>query len=471
MSIFSEFNRLIKPLFDKIINNAHEILSLEQIRNRLLPELMGWKDKGALMNVQEILSTFKELVHDFLPILKSNDDKPSREKALFCSYSTRGNTVVEILNYQEQEKFYAPIKYLLSLKIISSKYSETYIKNRIESLYHELLSDKDDVEDLIKEAIDSLLSSTSKKYQAWSGIENIQVLDDGEYRLIDSTIKTLKEERTPFYKEHLKILIKSEDKFELLDKPCIYTEVEAVDDRKAIEIASDKFTVSFNFLRLYFPIFKPSLKWYLFSQNNKPTAYNEKKNLSNLSGSGFLDQVDPDISKHNYNFLVDARIGKDNYELLVNKGIKELEKNTQITKVVKDCLYWFGLGLDEEHPSTRLLNFVTVLESSLKKKNETTELKRTVSERCAFLLYEEHDQRKEALKQLKKIYDLRSKVVHTGVLIDERDFASLAGDYSRRVLMKLIKMSEQLNGDFERFIDYIDDIKLGKIFPDQGWKK
>ena len=97
----------------------------------------------------------------------------------------------------------------------------------------------------------------------------------------------MKEERIPFYEEHLKILIEWKDKSELLDKPCIYTEVEAVDYQKAIEIATDNFMLSFNFLRLYFPIFKPSLKWYLFSQNKKLMAYNEKKTLSNLSGSGF----------------------------------------------------------------------------------------------------------------------------------------------------------------------------------------
>ena len=54
-------------------------------------------------------------------------------------------------------------------------------------------------------------------------------------------------------------------------------------------------------------------------------------------------------------------------------------------------------------------------------------------------------------------------MTHTGVLIHERDYASLAGDYSRRVLIKLIKMSKELNGDFNRFIDYIDNIKLGKF--------
>ena len=132
-------------------------------------------------------------------------------------------------------------------------------------------------------------------------------------------------------------------------------------------------------------------------------SYNQKKNLSKSFGGGFLDQVDLGITKEKQDFLVDARIGKENYEGLVDAGIKELGKNTTITKVVKDCLYWFGLGLDEKHPSARLLNFVTVLESSLKRKNENTELQRAVSERCAFLLYDEYEKRKVAIKELKKI--------------------------------------------------------------------
>ena len=40
---FSEFNRLIKPLFDKVIKNIYEIRSLEQIRDSLLPKLITGK--------------------------------------------------------------------------------------------------------------------------------------------------------------------------------------------------------------------------------------------------------------------------------------------------------------------------------------------------------------------------------------------------------------------------------------------
>jgi hypothetical protein len=71
--------------------------------------------------------------------------------------------------------------------------------------------------------------------------------------------------------------------------------------------------------------------------------------------------------------------------------------------------------------------------------------------------------RKKAFKDLKEIYDLRSKVVHTGELIDNKDMASLAGRYARTVLLALIEKAKAFNGNFEEFINHIDDIKLGKV--------
>lgn len=120
------------------------------------------------------------------------------------------------------------------------------------------------------------------------------------------------------------------------------------------------------------------------------------------------------------------------------------------------------MGLDEKYPLARLLNFVTVLESTLKKKSENTELKISVSERGDILLYKEFEERKKAFKQLKEIYDTRSQIVHTGVLIDDKDLASIAGGYARAVLIELIKQSKDLNGNFDGFIMNIDYIKSGK---------
>ena len=401
------------------------------------------------MNKEE-KSEFKKLVEDFLPILKANNNKDSIKKALFASSNEDASEIVKILTYPEKEKFDAPIKYLLNKKGIYSKYLESSIEKAVVDLYHKLLSDEDKVDDLVYGLIEELIKSKNSRYYVVSEIENMRVLDAGEYRLIDSTIKKLKKKKLPLNQESRKFL--EEDLSKLSDKPCIDTTVEAVDTNKAEEKALFNFTVSFNLLRLYSPSTKPLLKGHLLPGTQKLIIYNMTENT-----------LSQHISK-----VGELRLNNDEnvYNKLADSGIKELEEDTPITKVVKECLYWFGLGLDEKHTSARLVNFVTVLEGSLKKKDEGSELKKTVSERGAFILYDKYDQRKKAIAQLNEIYKLRSDVVHKAALIDKKiggeDPASLAGGYSRLILIKLIKMSKELNGDFNRFIDDIDDIKLGK---------
>ena len=396
------------------------------------------------MSKQEMSSKFKELIDDFLSSFKANHGN-SIDAAYLWSMRDKSK-IGPISSYEEQKIFDASIEYLLTLKGISKEYSEFYIRTSVMKLCHELLLGEGD--DTAAKLVENLIQRKSTKHRILSEIENIH-LDDGEYRLIDSTIKKFGEKDIRFNLKDSEVLKQKE----LLGKPCIHTEVKAKEDRKAEEISLHNFTLSFDLLRLYHPYFKPFLKGYSPSVFQTAIFHN-----GIYQAGGILTLNHYDISE-----FVTVQIGKEFYNELVGRGIKELEKPTSISKVVKDGLYWYGLGLDEEYPSARLLNFVTVLEASLKKKGEKTELKRAISERAALILYDKYDERKEALKELKKIYELRSTVVHTGVLSDEKDYASLAGGYASAVLIKLIKMSKELDGDFNRFIDYIDDIKLGKF--------
>lgn len=77
------------------------------------------------------------------------------------------------------------------------------------------------------------------------------------------------------------------------------------------------------------------------------------------------------------------------------------------------------------------------------------------------MLYDDFDRRKVACDDLKKIYSIRSKVVHTGALIDDQNLAYLAGGYARTVLITLIKLAKEFNGNFDNFITAIDLVKLG----------
>ncbi|CAD6494848.1 MAG: hypothetical protein EMLJLAPB_00978 [Candidatus Argoarchaeum ethanivorans] len=396
------------------------------------------------MNRQYVETELKSNITELLPILKKNNNVENVGYYLFCSQA--GNTTVKIMTIPEEEKFDAPAKLLLSQKEISKNFSEEFIHKKLVDYYHKLLSDESKIDEYVKELVNLLISNSLKDYFVASEVENIQILGDHRYDFVDSTIKLLKEEDLPFKKEEFKPL--SSDRT-ILNKPSIFTKVKAGESEKAKEIAVHNFMISFNLIRLYAPQFKPFLKGCLLLGSQELMVYDEINRCmtTSLSTVGDLPLNHAYLSKEFYNQLIDAGIN----------GLKEI---CSISKVVRECLYWWGLGLDEKHPSAKLLNFVMVLESILKRKGERTELRKAVSERGAILLSNQFEERKVVVKQLKEIYDMRSKVVHTGVLIGDKDIASLSGGYAKAVLRNLIEMSKDFNGNFDEFITYLDDMKL-----------
>lgn len=397
-----------------------------------------------MMNRREMEKQLKAMISEVVPILKKNNDLRNLRESVFSS--TGGDNLIIAMDYSEKEKLDAPEKYVLGLKEIRKKYSEKYIEKLFLNCFADLLINEKGLNDYIKTIVDELLTSTDKEYLVISELENIELNNDQEYELIDSTIKTLKKEDAPF-----DVSMISLPGTDILNKPAIITKVRACDKEKAKELALHRFLVSLNLLRLFVPSYKPVLKGAL------------RSSIRSLIVHDTTDKsVSVDMERVGDSPLKKSKVSSELYNKMLESGIGELQKENAISKVVKECLYWYGLGLDENYTAAKLIDFVTVLESTLKKKGETTELRRSVSERGAVLLNDNFEDRKIAFEQLKKIYDLRSKVVHTGTLIDNKDLAALAGGYARAVLMTIIEKSKEFNGSFEEFINHIDDIKLGK---------
>ena len=396
------------------------------------------------MNKQEIKINLKSAVEKFLPTLKTNNHYNNINEGLFLSVDTINGSVVKVLTQEEWDLFYAPIGFMLSQKEISKKYSEGFVRSKFVELWHKILEDEANLNMYIENLANDLLNTLVKTFLFISEIENIRILDDQEYEIIDSTIKIMK--REDLLDKGKGLISLSE---ELVGKKIISTIVQSGDFEKAEELAIHNFTISFNLLKLYAPSFKPALKGCLIPGKRGLIAYNETNRIPHSSASLIGDPL-----------LNQAYLDNQLYRQLVDAGIDELKKPNTISKVVKNCLYWFGLGLEEEYPSAKLLDFVMVLESLLKRKEENTELNRAISERGAILLYDGFEERKNAVKELKDIYDARSKVVHTGTSIEDKDVVSLSGAYARAALEKLIKMSKDFNGDFDEFITYLDDMKL-----------
>jgi len=219
--------------------------------------------------------------------------------------------------------------------------------------------------------------------------------------------------------------------------------------RKARILAVNNFTISFNLLRLYATNFKPAIKGTLVSGSQNISEHNISKKLSGES----LARIGDLLLNHAY-------LNNDLYTYLEKHGINNLSNNNSISKIIKESLHWFGIGLDEEMPSAKLFNFVTVLESVLKKDDEKTELKMRISDRCALFLGNDFDSRIKIVNDISNIYKVRSKVVHKGAIIGDQNIAELAGSYARSILIKLIKENERLNGDFSVFINELDNMKF-----------
>lgn len=237
---------------------------------------------------------------------------------------------------------------------------------------------------------------------------------------------------------------------DIFNKPCIFTKVNAGDPEKAKELALKNFIISLNLLKLYFPYFYPVLKGNTFCGKQELLLYNETHQSSHFNMKH--------IGKINFSQKVDLNF----YNYMIKEGINNLKKEDEISKIIKDCLYWFNLGLDADSSSVRLIFFVTVFEAILKKSNEKNEISKTVSERGALFLRKGLNDRKEISKQFKKIYETRSVVLHTGFFIKEKDVENvfLAEMYAREIIQLLIKRSNEFDGDFGKFIDYLDDLKF-----------
>lgn len=397
-----------------------------------------------MMNKREIEIKLKSLISDAIPVLKRNNDSKNLMQGIFSS--SRGNNLIIAMDYQEKEKIDAPAKYVFSFKEIRKKYSQGYIENLLLDCMANLFNNENGLDEIVKSMVYELVTSKEREYLVISELDNIELIDDQEYEFIDSTIKMLKEADIPFDVKTIRL-----PGMDILNKPCIITKVSACEKRRVKEIALHSFLVSLNLLRLFIPSYKPGLKGSLYS-NIQSFIVHDTEDKS----------VSVDMERIGDSIVKKSKLSSELYSQFLESGIGDLKRDTEISKVVKECLYWYGLGLDETYPAAALIDFVTVLESTLKKKSETTELRRTVSERGAVLLNDTFTDRKKAFRQLRDIYDLRSKVVHTGALIDNKDLAFMAGGYARAVLLTLIEKSSAFNGRFEEFINYIDDIKLGK---------
>jgi|GEM_PF-2661595 len=427
----------------------------------------------------QFMKKFKPLICDFLQLIWDNK---TNQEGNVKGYSTPDSQYDVIIKTDQLTYFNDLVTKITYYQDFEGNFSEKYVESELLHLLHKLRNENSRADEFIEELYTSFIDNSNNECRVIAQLENVVFVERAVFKLIDCTLKFMKPDdlidctlrlmkpddlsinstslQQKFLGSHYSNWVLSH---------CIYTDVKAGDSSKAEELAIDNFNLAINLLRLYFPTLNISIR--------KPVSLSDKqeKIASEIISTNITKKC-ANISVKN-DIKTSQKLNPKVYKYLVENGINSLSNNNQInckfkiSDVVKDCLYWYGLALDTSLLSAKLLNYVTVLESALKF-NDHNELTQRIADRCALFLETDYNKRKDICTDIKKIYALRSAVVHSGSIIgkaptekaEQLKRTELAGIYARSVLIKLIRENDQRNGDFKKFIQHLDDIKYKERF-------
>lgn len=428
----------------------------------------------------QFIKEFKPQIDNFLQLIWDNKRHQKENINFFSSLGFQYDIIITIDQLTDFNDLVTKMTYF---KDFEGNFSVKYVENEFLKLLHKIRNDCSRADEYIGELYINFIDNSNNQWRIIAQLENVRFVEGAVFKLIDCTLKFMKledlinctlkfmklEDSSSYSSTTLQQKILGPSYSNWVLSHCIYTDVKAGDYLKAEELAIDNFNISLNLLRLYFPTLDISIKRPMsLSENQEKIAHeiistNISKNYVHVSRKN-------DVPKY-------RNLSSKVYDYLVKNGINSLSNNNQIScefKIsdkVKDCLYWYGLALDTSLLSAKLLNYVTILESALKI-NENDELTQRIADRCALYLESDFGKRKDICNNVKRIYRLRSTVVHSGSIIGKKpnkkseqlELIEFADKYARGVLIKLIRENDQRNGDFEKFIQDIDDMKYKEKF-------
>ncbi len=94
----------------------------------------------------------------------------------------------------------------------------------------------------------------------------------------------------------------------------------------------------------------------------------------------------------------------------------------EIESMVERCINWFSLSQEQPDKVTEFLSLVIILEILLTSGDKSASISTTIAEAAAILLADSEEERQKIRSEMRKIYDLRSKVVHGTSAPDQVDF-------------------------------------------------
>jgi len=225
---------------------------------------------------------------------------------------------------------------------------------------------------------------------------------------------------------------------------------------KAKEIAFFKVESGLNILRLYGPNLNIGIQRGFITELSMENVY--YKNMNTKSWGSSLHSPLP---LHLSECLIDrTKLGwmKKKGKLKMFNSLLRGACSTDLAPKIAMSIHWYGLAIKDKYEVDRYIKLVVALESLLLGSDDRSK-KQTLADRAAFILGKGKDGRKDISELVKKIYSIRSKIVHEGkVKLFESDTLILIS-LIRHLIFAMLPISTRRNSLTE-IDERIDEIKF-----------
>ncbi len=215
---------------------------------------------------------------------------------------------------------------------------------------------------------------------------------------------------------------------DLMNVAC-YTRIEAVGDSEFVRDQAIKRTKeAIHILNLYLSSSRHQPEWQSIHSVPIIINYALPDNEHENDGIGFNQSY-----SGQRRFEIDGK----KEDSLTQMGLKTMngyfqsQSNTDIGKRIRQAVTWYSKAVDTDSPEEKFVNLAIALESLIigdegeEPFATTASINQKIGERVAFLLGDNFDSRVSFEKKAKKLYGLRSKIVHRGESVTKENLAEM----------------------------------------------
>ena len=384
------------------------------------------------------------------------------------------------------------VSLLSSHSTIGRNFSHKELEQRIRSLAIDLYGAEptqvqEQVLSLTDSFLQSLLETIPTNWCVYLPVENLSTQSElsvgrASIRMFDAAIEKSVLERfsamnqksssSSEVKSEIEKLFAEKLKKDYQDRAVICVDVTAVDQDRAIETATEEAEATLNVLRFYsrgvidhdarsyrtYVGLKGSISaGQLFAFGfGRPDAW-----VQSFQRTGYLyplELSDKELSKMSH----------DSFDILHKTLLKHPSQRTAFENLIVNSVNLFGRAMNSQDTVSAFVSVVVALESIILKKGEP--MKTLLAERIALLLGHDFEERMFYFEEMSRLYQMRSDIVHRGLLdVTEGDFFLLSM-IAYRVLVRLIADSSKLN-DIGKLVEMFNIIKFGGTRESESHKK